>query len=176
MPLGILAIFILISGPSMLIAALKLRQRNLGPILDANGWAVNAKAKVNIPFGGSLTQIPRLPPGSHRDLVDPYAESHRGRDCAIGIVVVLLALLGCWYFGAVEKVLPGVLPKSGWILQREKKAKEAEAAAATRAATQKAQAMPGGMSYDELFSTSAPAAAQKAQAVTKPATSTATAP
>ena len=31
-----------ISGPSMLIAWLKLRQRNIGPILDANGWAVNA--------------------------------------------------------------------------------------------------------------------------------------
>src|SRR5262249_54282119 len=37
MPLGIIAVLLLISGPSMLIAWLKLRQRNLGPILDANG-------------------------------------------------------------------------------------------------------------------------------------------
>ena len=45
----------------MLIAWLKLRQRNLGPILDANGWAVNARAKINIPFGGSLTAVAALP-------------------------------------------------------------------------------------------------------------------
>jgi hypothetical protein len=38
----------------MAIAWLKLRKRNLGPILDANGWAVNAKAKMNVPFGGAL--------------------------------------------------------------------------------------------------------------------------
>jgi len=29
----------------MIIAWLKMRQRNLGPILDANGWAVNSKAR-----------------------------------------------------------------------------------------------------------------------------------
>ena len=59
MPLGIVAIMLLISGPSMILAWLKLRKRNLGPILDANGWAVNAKAKINVPFGGSLTRSPR---------------------------------------------------------------------------------------------------------------------
>ena len=74
MPLGVLIIIILISGPSMVMAWLKLRKRNLGPILDANGWAVNAKAKINVPFGRSLTQVAMLPPGAQRDLVDPYAE------------------------------------------------------------------------------------------------------
>src|SRR2546430_11188922 len=49
---GIIAI---ISGPSMIIAWLKLRQRTIGPILDANGWAVNGRVKVNIPLGTSLT-------------------------------------------------------------------------------------------------------------------------
>src|SRR5690606_14209778 len=37
--LGVL--MLVVSGPSVLIAWLKLRKRNLGPILDANGWAVN---------------------------------------------------------------------------------------------------------------------------------------
>ena len=45
MPLGVVGLVLLISGPSMLIAFLKLRQRNLGPILDANGWAVNTMTK-----------------------------------------------------------------------------------------------------------------------------------
>ncbi len=134
MPLGLVAIVILISGPSMLIAALKLRQRNLGPILDANGWAVNAKAKINIPFGGSLTHIPKLPPGSHRDLTDPFAESHKGRNRAITIIIVLAVLVACWYFGLVEKVIPGMLPESGYMKRAEAirlKKEAAESAAAT---------------------------------------------
>lgn len=77
-PLAILgivaAIIALISGPSMILAYIKLRKRNLGPILDANGWAVNARAKINVPFGASLTGIAELPPGSRRDLTDRYAE------------------------------------------------------------------------------------------------------
>ena len=55
MPIGFLGLLLLISGPSVLIAYSKLRQRNLGPILDANGWAVNTLTRVNIPLGRSLT-------------------------------------------------------------------------------------------------------------------------
>ena len=58
----------------MAIAWLKLRKRNLGPILDANGWAVNAKAKMNVPFGGALTGVAALPPGSTFGAADKYAE------------------------------------------------------------------------------------------------------
>ena len=72
--LAVAAIFLLISTPSMIIAFLKLRKRNLGPILDANGWAVNAKAKVSVPFGTSLTGIATLPPGSQTALDDRFAE------------------------------------------------------------------------------------------------------
>jgi len=73
-PLVFVGLMLLISGPAMIIAWLKLRKRNLGPILDANGWAVNARARVNVPFGKSLTGIATLPPGSTRDLSDPFAE------------------------------------------------------------------------------------------------------
>lgn len=73
--IGALAgVLLLISGPSMLIAYLKLRKRNLGPILDANGWAVNALAKITVPFGAALTGVPKLPAGSTRDIRDPFAE------------------------------------------------------------------------------------------------------
>ena len=57
-----------------MLAYIKLRKRNLGPILDASGWAVNAKALINVPFGTALTSIASLPPGSHRDLSDPFAQ------------------------------------------------------------------------------------------------------
>lgn len=74
MPLVALGVVLLISGPSMLMAWLKLRQRNLGPLLDANGWAVNIRARINIPFGAALTGVAALPAGSERALHDPYAD------------------------------------------------------------------------------------------------------
>jgi hypothetical protein len=73
-PLVILIIMLVISAPSMAIAWLKLRKRNLGPILDANGWAVNAKARMNVPFGGALTGVAALPPGATFGAADKYAE------------------------------------------------------------------------------------------------------
>ena len=42
-PLAIAGLVLAVSGPSCVIAALKLRSRNLGPLLDASGWAVNAR-------------------------------------------------------------------------------------------------------------------------------------
>ncbi len=119
LPIYFIVILLLISGPSMLIAFFKLRQRNLGPILDANGWAVNAKAKVNIPFGRSLTGTPKLPPGSHRDLADPFAEKHTGRNWTILILILIAALAGLWYFGVGRQHWPDGVPKSGWVMNRE---------------------------------------------------------
>jgi hypothetical protein len=73
-PLFVVGVMLVISAPSMAIAWLKLRKRNLGPILDANGWAVNAKAKMNVPFGGALTGVAALPPGATFGAADKYAE------------------------------------------------------------------------------------------------------
>jgi len=74
LPLVFAVIMILISTPSLVLAFIKLRKRNLSPILDANGWAINSKAKINIPFGTRLTDIAKLPPGSSIDTHDRYAE------------------------------------------------------------------------------------------------------
>ena len=57
----IAAVVILISGPSMLLAWLKLRKRNLGPVLNANGWAINSDVKVNTTFGKTLTSMAKYP-------------------------------------------------------------------------------------------------------------------
>jgi len=73
MPFAILGIILIISGPSMIIAYLKLRKRNLAPILDANGWAINARATVNIPFGNTLTFIAGLPKNAKLDFKDPFS-------------------------------------------------------------------------------------------------------
>ena len=54
-------ILLIISGPSMIMAWLKLRRRNLAPVLNANGWAVNADAIISVPFGRKLTEQVAFP-------------------------------------------------------------------------------------------------------------------
>jgi hypothetical protein len=105
MPIGVLGLLLVISGPSMAVTWLKLRQRNLGPLLDANGWAVNTQAKVNVAFGESLTRLPKLPDGASRDLTDPFAEKKK----PWGFYVFMLVLLGlavAWYIGKLDSFLP----------------------------------------------------------------------
>jgi hypothetical protein len=97
----------LISGPSMLIAWLKLRQRTLGPVLDANGWAVNGRVRVNFPLGSALTDLAVLPPGASRSLEDPFEDrqaKRRRRLLWLLLLVVAAALAwarsqGRWPFG-----------------------------------------------------------------------------
>ena len=91
LPLAFIGLLLLISGPAVIVAWFKLRARNLGPLLDANGWAVNARARINIPFGTSLTQLAALPAGAERSLADPYAEK---RAPWKGIVISLFILAG----------------------------------------------------------------------------------
>ena len=104
MPLAIGGIILAISGPSMLIAFLKLRQRNLGPILDANGWAVNTKAAINIPFGSTLTKMAELPKGAERSLVDPFAEKKTPWKRWVFLLVLLIALGFAWNKGYIQQI------------------------------------------------------------------------
>ncbi len=106
-PLGLAGIILLISGPSMLVAALKLRQRNLGPILDANGWAINGRVKVNIPLGGSLTRLAEFPDGAQRSFSDPYKQKKSLWWYAFSLGFAAAVLLGiaalCYQMGALPR-------------------------------------------------------------------------
>lgn len=95
MPLALIAIMLLISGPSMIMAWLKLRRRNLAPLLNANGWAVNSNVPVNILFGATLTKTAAFP---KLNLKDPFVK--RGMPTwrkvlyiVLAVIVVLLAVL-----------------------------------------------------------------------------------
>ena len=104
--IGILALMFAISGPSMAIAWLKLRKRNLGPILDANGWAVNAQAKLNVPFGASLTKLASIPSDASRSYTDPFAEKSRPWGTYLMITLIVGGLAAGWYAGKLDKLLP----------------------------------------------------------------------
>lgn len=105
MPFAILGIILIISGPSMIIAFLKLRKRNLAPILDANGWAINARAIVNIPFGNTLTFIASLPKNTKLDFKDPFSNK---KFPYVKVSIALLAIIGAtvyylWRHGYLTK-------------------------------------------------------------------------
>jgi hypothetical protein len=95
MPLAVIGLMLVVSAPAVIMAWFKLRARNLGPILDANGWAINARARINIPFGTSLTQLAQLPEGSERSLTDPYAEKETPWGTYLSIAAV--AAVAAWW-------------------------------------------------------------------------------
>lgn len=97
MPLAILGVFLLISVPSVIITGMKLRRRTLGPILDANSWAVNARAKINISLGKAYTKMPKKPKGWRLVGKDPYAEKS-GNFGKILFLICLLAAAGTGAF------------------------------------------------------------------------------
>lgn len=96
------AILLVISGPSMIMAWLKLRRRNLAPVLNANGWAVNADAIISVPFGVTLTEQVQFP---MIRLSDPFAkkEMPKWKKTLLWIVLILLVLAAAaaclWNFG-----------------------------------------------------------------------------
>jgi hypothetical protein len=94
-PLAVAAVLLIISGPSMLLTALKLRQRNLGPLLEGTGWAVNGRVKINLPLGVALTDRGVLPPNADRTAVDPYADeaAEVRRKAALSVAILVLAWL-----------------------------------------------------------------------------------
>ena len=92
----IIIIMLCISGPSMVLAWIKLRGRNLGPVLNANGWAINSKIIVNSRFGRTLTQRAKYPAVVMSK--DPYAPMPKWLLWIIFILIVLVVVFLVLYF------------------------------------------------------------------------------
>ena len=89
------AIIIIISGPAMVMAWMKLRKRNLSPILNANGWALNARVLVNVKFGATLTSIAKYPIVKTKD---PFATKAPWWEKLLRWLVVIVCLGVVAYF------------------------------------------------------------------------------
>jgi hypothetical protein len=91
----------LISGPAMVLAWLKLRRRNIAPLLNANGWAINAASRVSIPFGETLTDIAKYP---KMRLKDPFKKKGLApwKKWCIAIICLAAVFAGLWMFNLLE--------------------------------------------------------------------------
>jgi hypothetical protein len=92
--LALVGMVLVISGPAVLLAWLKLRQRTVGPVLDGNGWAVNGRVAVNMPLGSVLTDRAVLPAGASRSLQDPYVDAGARRRRVLLWLLVVAAIAG----------------------------------------------------------------------------------
>ena len=93
--LAFVGIMLIVSGPAMVMAWLKLRRRNIAPLLNANGWAINAASKISIPFGETLTDVARYP---KLKLKDPYAKKGLApwKSVLISLSALIVVLGGLW--------------------------------------------------------------------------------
>ena len=94
-PLIIFGLFILVSGPSFILAWLKLRKRTLGPLLEASGWAVNSHLPINLTLGKALTASAALPPNATRSFKDPLAKPDR-KPLYLLLLAVAAGAIAAW--------------------------------------------------------------------------------
>ena len=99
--LALVGIMLVISGPAMVMAWLKLRRRNIAPLLNANGWAVNAVSKISIPFGETLTDAAAFP---KMRLKDPYAKKGLApwKKWVISLSALVVVVGGLWLFNLLS--------------------------------------------------------------------------
>ena len=111
----IAALMLIISLPSVFIAWRKLRRRDLGPVLNANGWAINAASYVRGKFAKSMTEVAKFP---KLTAVDPVARRKAAwRKFWCWLFILLLAAFFFLFF-------TNRLAKYGFPFHKEKPAEE----------------------------------------------------
>lgn len=92
----IVGLMTVISGPACFLAWKKLRKRNLGPVLNANGWAVNSDVLINILFGNTLTSVAKYP---KMRIYDPYSmKVPAWKRILRWLIVLIIAAFASLYF------------------------------------------------------------------------------
>ena len=99
----IAVVMLIISGPSMFIAWRKLRKRDLGPVLNANGWAINANALVNTKFGKTLTSLAKFPKLTAVD-AEARKKAARKRFWCWFCGIIIVAAVALWLFNVLAPI------------------------------------------------------------------------
>ena len=106
---GVVLVILAVSGPSVILAYFKLRNRDLAPVLNACRWAVNRRIRMTMLLGRVFTQEAHLPEGAERQLTDPYADKNQTRNTLLVILVVVGMVFGLWALNLLDKWLPNLL-------------------------------------------------------------------
>ncbi|MBQ3765174.1 MAG: hypothetical protein II874_00355 [Bacteroidales bacterium] len=102
----IVVLMLVISLPSVFIAWRKLRRRDLGPVLNANGWAINAASYVRGKFAKGLTSLVKYPKLSS---VDPRAR-RRAAWRRFWLILIALLLAAAAFLFFTDRLAPYGLP------------------------------------------------------------------
>ena len=102
----IVVLMLIISLPSVFIAWRKLRRRDLGPVLNANGWAINAASYVRGKFAKGLTSLAKYPKLS---AVDPKAR-RRAAWRRFWLILIALLLAAAAFLFFTDRLAPYGLP------------------------------------------------------------------
>jgi hypothetical protein len=72
---------------------MKLRRRNLAPVLNANGWAINSDAMISVLFGRTLTEQVFFPVVPLPKVKTVDMGTGKKWLIAIGVIVLVLAIV-----------------------------------------------------------------------------------
>jgi hypothetical protein len=127
-PLGtlqaVIALLCAVMAPFAILAALKLRRRNVAGLLEAGGWAMNERLLLRRELAPLFTRRPPRPPGSSLrwadeidpDMVTPVEDEQPGASNPLGcLVLALVALFAVVGFlsSPAGSALRGVLEEAG---------------------------------------------------------------
>ncbi len=96
--LAVVAVCVLVAVVAGLLGWLRLRRRDMGALLEANGWAINARMKVTRRIGLYFTRRPPLPADARLQRPDALAvftapeDRRRARTLAVWIALWSLAV------------------------------------------------------------------------------------
>ncbi len=109
--LGLVAILLLVSGPSVILTWFKLRARDVAPILNACGWAINRRLRLSLKLGRIFTTEAALPAHAECQLTDPFADDNTVRNRIIAIVILVALAGSLWFAGLLDSVLPDAMKR-----------------------------------------------------------------
>jgi len=99
------------------VAALGVAVAGIGTFFTAimgyaSGWAINSQAKINVPFGTTLTSVSKLPAGSRRTSGDAFAEKGLPWKRYVLLFFVVYGVFK-WFEGSFDALLPKGLTPHG---------------------------------------------------------------
>ena len=109
---GLVVLLLLISGPSMILTWFKLRARDVAPILNACGWAINRNLKLTLKLGRIYTTEAVLPASAERQLQDPFADDNTARNRIIMLLILVVLATALWFAGLLDSALPSSMKRN----------------------------------------------------------------